>query len=131
MTSRCRFGASNEEISMTITSFRRSWSDATVWIASIVAAAALAACGGGDGSVPSTGAGLARAQNDPSNPIQIMSSEPSVVSGGNMLVRIVLPAGTAASAVKVLAAGNDMTSRFQEVSPGALLGVVDGLPVGM
>ena len=117
---------------MTIASFGRS----ALGIASVIAVAALAACGGGGGSsagrtdAPSIGAASALAQNDPSNPIQILSSGPSQVSGGNVLVRVALPPGTAASAVKVLAAGNDMTSRFQEVTPGALLGVVDGLPVG-
>jgi hypothetical protein len=119
--------------------FRRPWSNVTLSMAPIVVAAALAACGGTDGT--STGSAdvssggessttVAPAKNDPSNPIQIMSSEPSVVSGGNVLVRVALPAGTAASAVKVLSGGRDMTSRFKEVTPGALLGVVDGLPVG-
>jgi hypothetical protein len=73
---------------------------------------------------------VALAENDPSNPIQILSSEPSLVSGGNALVQVALPSGTAASAVKVLAAGSDMTASFHEVSPGTLLGVVKGLPVG-
>jgi hypothetical protein len=132
-------GAPDSEMSMALVSFPRSWSDAALWVAPIVAAAALAACGGGGGASPgstdvaSSGADSINAAltlNDPSNPIQILSSEPSQVSGGNALVRVALPAGTAASAVKVLVAGSDMTSRFRESTPGALVGVVDGLPVG-
>jgi hypothetical protein len=122
---------------MSIVSSRRSWTVATLCVASLVAAAALVGCGGGS-SASSTGAApsaadptkVALAGNDPSNPIQILSSEPSLVSGGNALVQVALPAGTPASGVKVLAAGSDETSRFQEVKPGTLLGVVQGLPVG-
>lgn len=122
---------------MSIVSSRRSWPAATLCVASFVAAAALVGCGGGS-SAGSSGAApsaadptkVALAENDPSNPIQILSSEPSLVSGGNALVQVALPAGTAASGVKILAAGTDETSRFQEVKPGTLLGVVQGLPVG-
>jgi len=122
---------------MSIDSPRRPW--AALCIASLIAAAALAGCGGGGGSsatgtdVSPNGAGETKAvlaENDPSNPIQILSSQPSLVSGGNALVQVALPAGTAASGVKVVAAGSDQTSRFKEMSPGKLLGVVQGLPVG-
>jgi hypothetical protein len=121
---------------MAIVSRHRLRAVATLCIASFVAAA-LVGCGGGSsdsagGATTSAGssAKVALAENDPSNPIQILSSEPSLVSGGNALVQVALPSGTAASAVKVLAAGSDMTASFHEVSPGTLLGVVKGLPVG-
>jgi hypothetical protein len=117
---------------------RRPWASATLCIASLVATTALVGCGGGGSSAgvadaAPTAAGSAKvalADNDPSNPIQILSSQPSLVSGGNALVQVALPAGTAASGVKVVAGGTDQTSRFQEVSPGKLLGVVQGLAVG-
>ena len=120
---------------MPTVSSRRLRAVATLCVASLVAAGALVGCGGGSsGSDASASAGssarVALTENDPSNPIQILSSEPSLVSGGNALVQIALPSGTTADAVKVVAAGNDMTSRFQEMSPGTLLGVVEGLPVG-
>jgi len=116
----------------------RRWSAlASLGVACFVAAAVLVGCGGGasgDGTGAMTGAAdqskVSLAENDPANPIQILSSEPSLVSGGNALVQVALPSGTAASAVKIVAAGSDMTSRFQQVSPGTLLGVVQGLPVG-
>ena len=122
---------------MFIVSPRCPW--AALGIASLIVTAALVGCGGGSGSSagstdvsPSAAVSIkaALAENDPSNPIQILSSEPSLVSGGNALVQVALPAGTAASGVKVMAAGNDQTPRFQEASPGKLLGVVQGLPVG-
>jgi hypothetical protein len=116
---------------------RRARAAASLCVTSLFAAAALVGCGGGatsdgtDASASSTASTKgALAQNDPSNPIQILSSEPSLVSGGNALVQIALPPGTAASAVKVVVAGTDETARFQEVSPGKLLGVAQGLPVG-
>ena len=117
---------------------RRRWAAATLCIASFVGTTALVGCGGGgasagngDAAANDTGSTkVALADNDPSNPIQILSSQPSLVSGGNALVQVALPAGTAASGVKIVAAGNDETSRFQEVSPGKLLGVVQNLPVG-
>jgi Tannase-like family of unknown function (DUF6351) len=116
----------------------RPWVAATLCVASLIATAALVGCGGGGASAggtdaSSTTAGATKAtlaDNDPSNPIQILSSQPSLVSGGNALVQVVLPAGTAASGVKVVAGGGDQTSRFKEVSPGKLLGVVQGLPLG-
>ena len=120
---------------MAIVSFRPR-AAAALCVASLIAVALVGCGGGSSGSAgnasasPANSAKVALAENDPSNPIQILSSEPSLVSGGNALVQVALPAGTAASAVKVLAAGNDMTSSFKEVSPGTLLGVVQNLPVG-
>jgi hypothetical protein len=121
---------------MTIASLRPRW--AALCIAPLIATAALVGCGGGGSSAGSAdaspvGAGATKGSlidNDPSNPIQILSSQPSLVSGGNALVQVALPAGTAASGVRVVAAGSDQTSRFQQTSPGRLLGVVQGLPVG-
>jgi len=121
---------------MPIVPFRRPWAVAKLCLASVAAASALVACGGGssasgDAAINAADASkVALADNDPSNPIQILSSEPSLVSGGNALVQVALPTGTAASGVKILANGTDETSRFQQVKPGTLLGVVQGLPVG-
>ena len=123
---------------MSIVLFGRRW--AALCIAPMIAAAALVGCGGGSGGSPAASAEAAPSgadaikavllANDPSNPIQILSSQPSLVSGGNALVQVALPAGTAASGVRVVAAGSDQTSRFQQASPGKLLGVVQGLPIG-
>ena len=117
---------------------RRRHEAATLWIASLATAVALVGCGGGGGGSSSGAADPAAtvdpktilAGNDPANPIQILSTEPNLISNGDALVSVVLPAGTAASAVRVLAAGSDQTSHFQETKPGLLLGVVNGLPVG-
>src|SRR5690242_12510271 len=117
---------------------RRRHEAATLWIASLATAVALVGCGGGGGGSSSGAADPAAtvdpktilAGNDPANPIQILSTEPNLISNGDALVSVALPAGTAASAVRVLAAGSDQTSHFQETKPGLLLGVVNGLPVG-
>ncbi|MDQ6627465.1 MAG: DUF6351 family protein [Pseudomonadota bacterium] len=121
---------------MATISVRGPWALVPLCAASIFAAAALIGCGGGSSgtaaATPSSADGIsvALAENDPLNPIQILSSEPSLISGGDALVQVALPPGTAASAVKILAGGSDMTTRFKEVTPGSLLGVVSGLPVG-
>ena len=67
---------------MAIVSCRRPWSAASLCIPSLVTAAGLVACGGGGGSsgasdVVATDTGatkVALADNDPANPIQILSS---------------------------------------------------------
>ena len=62
--------------------------------------------------------------------VEVLSSEPLLVSGGDALVRVTLPPGTVKNGVTILAGGKDMTSRFQETDKGSLVGVVEGLPVG-
>src|SRR6478752_4870788 len=77
--------APEEEIPMSIDTRPRPW--AALCIASLIASATLVGCGGGGGSsasgtVSASGAGSTKAvlaENDPSNPIQILSSQPSLV----------------------------------------------------
>lgn len=66
----------------------------------------------------------------PVHTIEVLSSEPRLISGGSALVRVTLPPGIVRNGVAILAAGQDMSSRFKEVAPGELVGLVDGLPVG-
>ncbi|HVG24856.1 MAG TPA: hypothetical protein VND45_11925, partial [Thermoanaerobaculia bacterium] len=94
---------------MAITSPRGRRAAATFCAAALFGATALVGCGGGGSGANgvdtaangATATQSALAENDPLNPIQILSSEPSLVSGGDALVRGALPAGTAASAVRV------------------------------
>ncbi|HRO60727.1 MAG TPA: DUF6351 family protein [Burkholderiaceae bacterium] len=65
--------------------------------------------------------------------VEVRSSRPDFVSGGNALVDVSLPSGAAGSpgaALKVTLNGNDVTSVFEELSPdrrrGLLTGLVDG-----
>lgn len=59
--------------------------------------------------------------------IKALSTDPSRVTGGDVLVQIGLPAGTPAESVSVTLAGRDVSSVFQTVSPSARVGLVTGL----
>ncbi len=99
------------------------------WIAAVGAVALLAcatqawADGDRDSDREDHDRGRARA-------IEVLSSDAKLISGGSALVRVSLPKGTLRGDVTISAAGQDVSSRFKEVRPGELLGLVDGLPVG-
>jgi hypothetical protein len=101
-----------------------------LWTAASLGTAAMLAGCGGSSSSDADAIATALAGKSPQHRIEVLSSEPHLVSGGNALVRVTLPPGIVKNGVTILAAGQDMTGQFQEVEPGALLGVVDGLPVG-
>ena len=86
---------------------------------SVLAIIGLAACGGSSNT----------SQERPE--ISTLSSQPDVVSGGDVLVKVTVPRGLNANQVRVLAGGKDVTSSFKP-SPGtdALIGRVSGLPEG-
>jgi len=62
--------------------------------------------------------------------IDVLSSEPHLVSGGSALIQVTLPPGTVKNGVSIVADGSEMTANFEEVSPGVLQGLVTGLKVG-
>jgi hypothetical protein len=66
--------------------------------------------------------------------ILVLSNRADVLSGGDALVEVVLPAGTDASRLRVhLASGEgsrDVSDAFAVRPDGRVLGLVDGLPVG-
>jgi hypothetical protein len=63
--------------------------------------------------------------------IKALSTDPSRVTGGDVLVEVALPAGTKASALKVTTAGRDVTSAFHVgAAPGVMMGLVTGLANG-
>src|SRR5439155_9776614 len=78
---------------------------------------ALAACGGGDGS----GSGLAGTS------IQTLSNRADLVSGGDVLMEVKLPAGAQASRLKVTVNSLDQTAAFQTLPSGRTVGHVTGL----
>ncbi len=64
--------------------------------------------------------------------VEVVSSRPEYVSGGDALVAISLPDGTDASDVTVEAAGDDVTDAFapDPDDDKRLVGLVEGLPEG-
>jgi hypothetical protein len=63
--------------------------------------------------------------------LEVLSSpRPDLVTGGDALVRVTLPAHTRPDRVRVRVGGRDVTAAFRARSGDTLLGVVTGLPVG-
>src|SRR5687768_13593929 len=62
--------------------------------------------------------------------LAVRSGRADVVSGGDALVELVLPAGVALGDVRVDADGRDVTAAFAERAEGRILGVVEGLTLG-
>ena len=63
--------------------------------------------------------------------LRVLSSRPDMVSGGDALVRVELPAGMAARDVKLTVNGADATAKLKADASGrALTGLVTGLTMG-
>ena len=62
--------------------------------------------------------------------IRVLSNRADLISGGDALVEIVLPAGTDASRVRVTAGGRDVTAAFAVRPNGRYMGLVEGLGNG-
>ncbi|HEY3483323.1 MAG TPA: DUF6351 family protein, partial [Streptomyces sp.] len=60
----------------------------------------------------------------------VSNPRPALVSGGQVLVKVVPPAKTPAGRVDVSANGHDVTSSFRAQPDGSLLGLVTGLRNG-
>ena len=78
--------------------------------------------------IPSAWAGAANNGGLPS--IQVLSNQANLVSGGDALVQVVLPARVDPSTVRVSVDGRDVTSAFAVRPDGRYLGVVTGLTDG-
>lgn len=86
-------------------------------------AAALAACGGSDDD--NGGGGQA-----PVAEIRTVSTRADMVSGGDALVEIVLPAGATTAGLRVDVGGRDVSSAFAQRADGRVTGLVTGLAPG-
>ena len=63
--------------------------------------------------------------------LSAVSSRPEFVTGGDVLVRVDVPAGTAAGSVRVSLNGADVTGKFRADAGGrSLTGLIDGLTLG-
>lgn len=84
---------------------------------SLLALAALAGCGDGDDSSPPE--------------LQILSSDPAVVTGGDALVSVAVPSGTSSTEMRLSLNGSDVTSQLQyDGTTNSLRGVVTGMRDG-
>ena len=108
---------------------RRILALALCTLAAVTAAPAGAATAPGNapGAAPGTSAG----SDSSTIRLAVLSSRPAVVSGGDALVRVIVPAGIPLDAVRVQRGSDDVTGDFR---PGAatrtLEGLVDGLRIG-
>ncbi|MDE0854748.1 MAG: DUF6351 family protein [Nevskia sp.] len=89
----------------------------------------LVSCGS---SSPVTGTGPAADGSGPlsGSAIQILSNRADLISGGDALVQVVLPASTPASAVTVSLNGSDVSAQFSFGAGGAYMGLVGGMAPG-
>jgi hypothetical protein len=62
--------------------------------------------------------------------IEVLSNRADLVSGGQALVQVVVPAGVSPSKVRLAVGGRDVTSAFAARSDGRFEGLVTGLAVG-
>ena len=93
------------------------------------------ACGGGTSVAPSESRGAAGGApaSDQGGQLKlaVLSSRAELVSGGDALLRVQVPAGIDLSRVSVLSNGTDVTSQLKaDAEAGGLMGVVSGLKVG-
>ncbi|MGH3712195.1 MAG: DUF6351 family protein [Micromonosporaceae bacterium] len=72
----------------------------------------------------------ARAVESPALAISVLSSRADLVSGGDALVRVALPAGTDPSRIRVTLDNTDVTGAFAVRPNGRYEGLLTGLPVG-
>lgn len=87
----------------------------------------LAACGS---SSPVSGTGADGSGPISGNAIQVLSNRADLISGGDALVQVALPAGTPASAVTVSLNGTNVSSQFSFTTSGAFMGLVSGMVLG-
>lgn len=62
--------------------------------------------------------------------VSVLSNRADLISGGDALVQVALPAGITPSKVRVTAAGRDVTRAFAVRPNGQFEGLVTGLPLG-
>ncbi len=62
--------------------------------------------------------------------VEVLSGRADLVTGGDALVEVTVPAGTSASAARVTTGGRDVTGALRRTAPGTLRGLVTGLVDG-
>lgn len=92
-------------------------------------AALLTACGNSSAPVPATEPAVPVA---PVAPVEIktLSNRADLISGGSVLVEILMPAEASIESLRVTVAGNDVSTAFARRADGRVLGLVTGIPEG-
>lgn len=105
------------------------------WTAAAAAVLLIAGCGGGGssdsgGSDDADGGDVPTITNPPQEQVNLtlktLSSRPDIVSGGDTLLQVVVPAGKDPGKVRVLLNGTDVTAKFVTQTDGSLTGLLDG-----
>ena len=70
--------------------------------------------------------------SDPNPPVEIrtLSNRADMVSGGDVMVEVVVPPGYSSTGLKVWAGARDVTSAFTAGTDGRFIGVITGLALG-
>lgn len=93
----------------------------------------LSACGGGDnddGGDATDAQGNAGRQLASASAIRILSNRADLISGGDVLIEVVPPAGAALDNISMRLNGDNVTGQFSETDKGNLRGLVTGLKLG-
>ena len=115
------------------------WRQARPWLSAAAAAALLAACGGGSGGDvssaaggPETAAALQAKAGGNLATLRVLGNRADLVSGGQALVELALPAQARAAYadVRILRNGEDVTAAFALRDNGRYMGLVSGLRAG-
>src|SRR5690349_17511499 len=101
---------------------------ARVCLSAVTAGLAFFACGDNGRNAPGHAGGIA----PPSQVLQIntLSNRADLISGGDALIEIVVPAGSPTATLHVFAGTRDVSAAFSARSDGRTVGLITGLDVG-
>ncbi|MGH8505522.1 MAG: DUF6351 family protein [Stenotrophobium sp.] len=101
-------------------------------LAVLLCASLLGGCGSSHAPIIADGSGGNGGVGGPiaGNAIRVLSNRADLISGGDALVEVVLPANVAASAVTVALNGRDVTPEFAQRDNGRYMGLLTGMTVG-
>lgn len=93
-------------------------------------ASSLASCSRSDPASGDTGGGGGGGGSNGALQVRVLSNRADLISSGDALVEVVLPAGADASKLKVTAGGVDQSTHFQRRADGRVVGLVSGMAIG-
>lgn len=101
-------------------------------LAALLGAGLLAGCGSSSAPTVANGAGGSAGTSGPisGDAIHVLSNRADLISGGDALVEVVLPANVAASTVRMTLNGKDVTPEFALRDNGRYMGLLTGMAVG-